>query len=196
MTDRTPPPAWYAADDLAGFEAWCWARIGRGVADRRSPFHTPTLANVTPSGAPDARTLVLRGCDARRRELRFHTDRRAGKVDALAARPDVCVHFYDAGAKLQLRCAGVARCFLGNEATRLQAWEATRSFSRECYRVAPQPATRLEAGGAYKWPARDDEGLANFAVLVIAVERVEALYLAHSGHRRATFGERSSWLVP
>ena len=191
-----PPPAWYEADDLAGFEAWCRALVSRGVKDRRSPFHTPSLATVDEAGRPDIRTLVLRGFEPVKMTLRFHTDRRAAKVAQLAGRPEVAVHFYDAARKLQLRCAGRAVVPPEPDGRTDAAWEATQSFSRECYRVEPPPGSRLAAGGGYAWPDRTDEGRKNFAVLLVELHRVEALYLAHQGHRRATFGAERTWLVP
>jgi len=50
--------------------------IARGVADRRSPFRTPTLATVGVDGRPRLRTVVLRAFDAAAR--RIVVQRRAG----------------------------------------------------------------------------------------------------------------------
>ena len=189
-----PLPDWY--DDLEGFERACWRLIARGVADRRSPFHTPVLANVGLDGEPEARTLVLRACDETRRTLRFHTDLRAAKVAALRERPVVAVTFYDKTTKLQVRCKGSAHITATADETGRDAWAATRSFSRECYRVAPAPGSKITEGSQYGHPDRDDEGEENFGALVINVTMTEALYLAAAGHRRARFDSERTWLVP
>ena len=190
-----PQPAWYAGDDLSGFEAWCWAQIARGVADRKSALHTPTLCTIGLDGAPRARVLVLRGADRAGASLRLHTDRRSAKVEELNVEPRVSVLFYDATLKLQLRVSGTAVVGTEDHATE-EAWAATRPFSRECYRVAPPPGTAIVSGGSYAHPGDDTNARASFATIRIAVETLEALYLAASGHRRARFGSKATWLVP
>ena len=193
-----PKPAWYDEDDLQGFERWCWSLVARGVRDRRSPFHTPTLGTVGREGMPDLRTLVLREADEGERRLRFHTDRRAAKVEQIGADPHVAVHFYDGGKKLQLRLVGTAQVQFDQGSRADEAWEATRSFSRACYRVAPPPGTAIHEGGAYAMSDGEDEddGREAFAIIVVDVTSVEALYLAADGHRRARFGNDPTWLVP
>ena len=191
-------PSWYASDDLAGFERYAWSLVARGVKDRRSPFHTPALATVDADGMADARTLVLRGCDEQERTLRFHSDARASKLIQIERDPRGTVLFYDAGNKLQLRMRGTIEVATDGSSAG-EAWSATRPFSRVCYRVRPAPGTELASGDDYAHPdgEGEDEGRENFAVLLIAVSSVEALYLAAAGHRRARFGpDGSSWLVP
>ena len=54
----------------------------------------------------------------------------------------------------------------------------------------------LKAAGDFSLPAEDDEiaaGRENFSAVVIAVEALEWLFLAHSGHRRARFEGMSAW---
>ena len=189
-----PIPDWY--DDLEGFERAAWRSMARGVKDRRSGFHTLTVASVTTSGLPNARTVVLRGCDPDARTLRFHTDARSAKVGELRANANVCALLYDRQSKLQVRVTG--RCTLSDaqSAQGSKAWSATRSFSRECYRVSPTPGSRIEAGGAYG-PADASDGHEAFIAAEIVVGSVEVLYLAAAGHRRALFTPgRREWLVP
>lgn len=179
--------------------AEAFRRLSRGVADRRSAFHTPTLATVAPDGAPEARTLVLRGFDPATRTLRLHSDARSGKVAALAWEPRAELHLYDADAKLQLRLAGRA-VLHGEDAVAEAAWAGSRDFSRMCYAVEPAPGTPV----AEPPPApRDPEaGRAAFRVIALRFDRLEWLELAAAGHRRARFtwaGEgppAATWLVP
>ena len=76
-------------DDLDGSCAHAWALLARGVKDRRSPFHTPGLATVSPEELPEIRTVVLRGCDPQTRNLRFHTDTRSAKIADMQKQPQV-----------------------------------------------------------------------------------------------------------
>ncbi|NBR79124.1 MAG: pyridoxamine 5'-phosphate oxidase, partial [Alphaproteobacteria bacterium] len=59
--------------------------LERGAADRRSAFHTPTVATIGLDGRPRLRTIVLRACDTANRSLRFHTDARSDKINELRA---------------------------------------------------------------------------------------------------------------
>ena len=194
---EAPLPDWY--DDLDGFETACWRMMVRGAADRRSGFHTPTVASVGDDGAPNARVVVLRGCDEAGRSLRFHTDARAAKIGELHGRP-ACVVFYDKGQKLQVRAYGGAIVHAAEpDGIGTIAWNATRPFSRACYRTIPAPGSAIPRGDAYDIPDADDaeRGRESFRAVTVAVDRIEALYLAATGHRRATFSDkRKSWLVP
>ncbi|MGG5823384.1 pyridoxamine 5'-phosphate oxidase family protein [Falsiroseomonas sp. HW251] len=172
-------------------------RLSRGVADRRHAFHTPTFATIGPDGAPEARTLVLRGFDAAARTIRLHSDARSGKVVALLRDPRCALHLYDAGAKLQIRLSGAAEV-LGDERAEA-AWQASRDFSRMCYAIEPGPGTPV----AEPPPApRDAEaGRPHFRVIAMVFDVMDWLELAHDGHRRARFdwragALRSDWLVP
>jgi hypothetical protein len=184
---------------LEEFLAEAYRRLSRGVADRRSAFHTPTLATVAPDGAPEARTLVLRGFDPPTRTVRLHTDARSGKVAALAREPRCELHFYDAGAKLQLRLSGRGAVH-GGDGVAERAWAETRDFSRLVYAVEPAPGTPVEAPPA---APRDAAGAASrFRVILLRFDRLELLELASAGHRRARFDwpgdgrPDAAWLVP
>ena len=195
-----PIPSFY--DDLAETRAQAWALLARGVADRRSPFHAPTLATVGLDGRPRARVVILRACDAARAMLRFNTDRRTAKFAELAANPLVALTGYDAGAKIQIRIEGRASLHV-DDIVADAAWAAARPFSRICYGTAPAPGTLLETAGDFALPSGDDEiaaGRENFSAVVIEVEALEWLFLAHAGHRRARFegmsAEGGVWLTP
>jgi hypothetical protein len=191
-----PRPAF--ADDLAETLAEAFRLLARGVADRRHPFHTPTLATIGADGAPRARTLVLRGFDAATRTLRLHTDTRSGKFAELAAEPRCALHAYDAGAQIQLRLTGRATLHR-SDVLADSAWAASRPFSRLCY-AAPEPPGAPVAAPP---PApREGEGRANFAAIALAVGSLDWLWLDASGHRRARFtwhsdgAPQAEWLAP
>jgi hypothetical protein len=174
--------------------------LSRGVADRRHPFHTPTLATVGPDGAPEARTLVLRGVDVPGHLIRLHADARSGKVASLLREPRCALHLYDAGAGLQLRLAGSATVHRRDDEVAAAAWAASRDMSRMVYAVEPGPGTPVPEPP----PAPDDPlgGRGNFAVILFRFDRLDSLELAAAGHRRAGFAWdadgalTATWRVP
>jgi pyridoxine/pyridoxamine 5'-phosphate oxidase len=193
-----PRPA--HADDLHAVRTEAFALLARGVADRRSPFHTPTLASLGPDGAPRARTLVLRGFDAQSRTIRLHSDARSDKCAELARDPRCALHLYDAPHQVQLRLEGTATLH-HDDAVADAAWEATRPFSRLIYAIQPAPGTPVAAPNSS--PTQDAGARANFAILRLRFFRMEWLWLAAEGHRRARFTwntagtiEEATWLSP
>ena len=171
----------------------------RGATDRRSAFHTPTLATIGRDGAPAARTVVLRGFEPASRTLRLHSDARAAKVAELLHEPRCTLHFYDAGAQVQLRLGAVARVHR-DDGLADAAWSGSRAFSRMCYAVEPGPGAPLPAPLAA--PQDPDAGRHNLAVLQLVYHSLEWLWLSVEGHRRARFAWRdgdapdATWLVP
>ena len=112
-------PGFY--NNLDGSLAHAWAMIGRGVADRRSAFHTPVVATVDETGAPSQRVMVLRAADGAARTLRLHTDLRSEKLVHIGEQPRVSMAFYDASAKLQLRLGAQAHIHV-QDGVADQAW--------------------------------------------------------------------------
>jgi pyridoxine/pyridoxamine 5'-phosphate oxidase len=191
------------ADDLSAILGDIWDRLSRGVADRRSAFHSPTLATLGLDGGTRARTVVLREADRGERRLRFHCDRRSDKFAELAAEPRLTLHIYDASAQIQVRAEGVATLHTVDTVAG-GAWESSRPASRVCYATEPAPGAILDRGGAFSLPADEAAiaaGRANFAAVIVTVRTLEYLNLAFAGHRRARFafdgGEwEARWLVP
>lgn len=186
-------------DDLDATRTHAWALLARGVADRRSGFHTPTLVTVSLDSAPDARTVVLRACNVQERTLRFHTDARSGKVAEIAREPRVLVHAYDFKSKAQIRLEGRARVMDATSDVARTAWAASHEMSRLCYAQACPPGAPIEAPELGE--LRDADGERNFNVILVEITAFEWLYLFHAGHRRARFewtsGEwRGRWLAP
>ncbi len=198
-------------NDLGATLKFAWQMVGRGVQDRRSAFHTPVLATQGADG-PQARVLVLRALDAALRSLTFHTDTRSAKLPELASDSRVAVTFYDAARKVQLRLNGVASVHANNTLSH-QRWAASRPSSLRCYlgaqpgAVSPEATSGLPAQVEGREPERHELAVAepHFAVLQIAVQRLEWLHLHSRGQRRALFtwaedGEQSrcamQWLNP
>jgi pyridoxamine 5'-phosphate oxidase len=190
------------ADDLALTLGEAWASLDRGVRKRRSPFHTPAVATIGLDGRPRLRTVVLRAADADRRLLRFHTDIRGEKVAEIRREDRVALHAYDPGAKFQVRVEGRAGIH-ADDALADNAWEFSKLMSRACYGTQFRPGVPIERAEDFAIPSEEEEisaGRENFSVVLVRVERIETLYLARAGHRRAVFelGEtvKARWLAP
>lgn len=202
MTDQPAIPQ----SNLDAIAADLWSRLAGAAARRSSPWHTPVVG--TADG--DLRVMVLRDVNPAAGTLRFHTDVRSPKVAAVTASHRAAVLFYDPGAKLQLRCSGTA-AIARKGAVADAAWAASSPASRRCYLAPVAPSLRAdtptsglpgEFEGRLPTLGESEAGRDNFATLVITLDRIDWLYLAHDGHRRAQF-ERADdghwaagWLVP
>lgn len=173
-------------------------RLVRAAKDRRSPMHAPTVV----TSDVDARTMVLREFSAADWFLRFHTDTRAPKVAVIEADPRMAVLFYDKGTKIQIRVKGRGR-IVRKEPIAEAAWNAGNNFARRCYLgKGPGAASDVPTSGLpseFEGHEPTDEQLVpareNFAVLLIELEELDWLYLAHTGHMRAQFsrGNEGNW---
>jgi hypothetical protein len=188
-------------DSLPATLARAFAMLSEGVTSRRGAAHSPALATIGLDGRPRLRTVVLREVDEAARTLRFHTDRRSEKVPEIEREPRVALHVYDQAAKFQMRVEGRASLHR-DDAVADAAWAGSRAMSRACYGTVPAPGRPIGEGGAFRLPEPDelDAGRANFAAVVVTLERIETLHLAFTGHRRALFRFEgtwgATWLVP
>lgn len=182
--------------------------LSDAVGNRRAPSHTPVISSIVKDEngdlVPSSRVVVLRAFDVAQRSFRFHTDFRSDKILHLKSIPKACGVFYDPAEKMQLRLTGT--CTVENEGPLAdKAWEETRPFSRECYRIEPGSGAQIDTGSAYiEQPLRDehDPGREHFCAVEIQFNTLEWLYLASQGHRRARFSWdqngllTSRWLAP
>jgi pyridoxamine 5'-phosphate oxidase len=196
-------------DDLNAVMADIWDRLGSGAKDRHSAFHTPVVASCDHDGTPQQRVMVMRAADQATRKLRFHTDIRTPKVDQIGQSGPVSMLGYDPATKIQIRAYGVGQIEADTPAAEA-AWAAASPSSRRCYlapvapgRVSSEPTSGLPEHVENRVPdlAETLAGRPNFAILHITLERLEWLYLASDGHRRAAFhwhnnGWQGQWLTP
>ena len=168
------------AADLSDRHAQVWARLVRGVRDRRAPTHHPTLATVTPDGMPQARTVVLRAADKGTGTLDIHTDLHSAKVAGLRRTPFAALHLWDATARLQMRLEATATILTGPDAA--VVWAGLPDASRQSYSCQPAPGRPIAEALDY---ARQPDP-ASFAALRLTVPMIDALHLGPN-HRRARF---------
>lgn len=188
-----------------------WNLLSDGAGNRNSPLHLPAVGTVTADGRPSQRIMVLRSADPQKRLLRFNTDARVSKVTDIGDGAPVSILGYHPEAKIQIRMAGTGQVRRdGPEAD--AGWEKASLYGRRCYLADPAPGSAVdeatsglptEIEGQKPTEGQVEPARSNFAVLLVEIERIEWLYLAHTGHRRASCtwnAENGSWdnqwLVP
>lgn len=198
-------------NDMAASLEESWRLLLEGSTDRKSPLHTPAVATVRDDGLPRQRIMVLRDAVRETRTLRFHTDYRASKVADVGHDGQVSILGYHRDAKVQLRLSGLARIENTGDTSDV-AWNKTDLYGKRCYLADPAPGSIVEAPISGLDPSiegrrpEDFEVIParhNFAILLVEIRQIEWLYLAHTGHRRASFiwdgtDDRwnGQWLVP
>lgn len=178
-----------------------WSLWQRGVADRRSPFRTPTIATIGLNGAPEARTVVLRDAHLSERTLVLHSDTRAGKVLSLRRHPTLAWHFWNPRHRLQLRASGPAHLHRAGPLVDT-AWSKLSAHQQRTYAASPAPGTPLDGPGD-GLPHLDAaaQGRDHFCVITGYIDQIDVLELCRGGHRRCKLqwlgGEWSTrWVVP
>ncbi|WP_371036350.1 pyridoxamine 5'-phosphate oxidase family protein [Rhodosalinus sp. FB01] len=181
-------------ETLEGLRARVWQRLGRGVADRRAPARHPTLATLGTDGAPEARTVVLRGSSEAAGSVTIYTDAASAKVAELAREPRATLHVWEPKDRLQIRLALTVELRTGASLDAL--WERLSPEARRAYGGRPEPGRPIGDPVADYEETRER---ARFAVLDGRVERIEALHLG-DWHRRADFsradGFAGAWIAP
>jgi pyridoxamine 5'-phosphate oxidase len=181
-----------------------WSMLEEACKDRSQPMHLVQVATTGLDDRPKVRTVVLRRADRAGKVIRFHTDARSAKVDEITRTPFAEIHAYDPGAKLQIRLSGAAAVHAAPDDEVITAWNASRSVSRNCYRMEPGPGEPITSGSAYTLPPATEEpdiGLARFRTVIVNIDAIEVVTLAHNANRRARFelnnsGSKASWLAP
>ena len=211
--ENTPPaksepiytPPFY--NDLTTSLAHAWALLARGTADRRSAFHTPSVASVAADGSPTQRTMILRKVDVATRTLRFHSDIRSTKIYEWQKNARVSVLGYSVSDKIQLRLSG-AMHIEHKSALVDNIWANMRAQSRVGYAQTDTPGAHIDAPSIEPPPLEilADAPLAtiareNFCLLTVNVEQLDWVFLSLHGNRRAQFSWpqdvlQAQWLAP
>jgi hypothetical protein len=152
------------------------------------PFRAFAVATADPAGAPEVRTVILRGFDPLARTLTFFTDSRSPKFDYLVRQKRAALLFYDPTDRLQVRTLAAVTVRHGDAEARL-VWSATRGESRTMYaeRYAPGEEVPPETETAHPSvpPVDDPFAFGNFAVVECRFDSLDVLELSPVGNRRA-----------
>ena len=195
-------------NDLDKIYSKIWDLLNSGLLDRDSSFHLPTFVCGYDVNL-DGRIVVLRGIDKKIKKLWFHTDIRSKKITILKNNSRVSFLFYDKEEKIQLRIYGDAKINFKNDTTK-KSWDKTGHMSRQCYLGDKVPGTdsAIPSSGLsdnidnFKYSIEESEiGYENFCVIETFITRIEWLYLAAKGHRRAQFilknnSVEKKWIIP
>lgn len=187
------------ADELAAILSAAWDLLRAGAADADDDAHWPVLATGGSAG-PDARTVVLRAAHPADRQLLLHSDRRAGKLAALATDPRACLVVHHGRRRIQVRAWGEVAVATDGDAVDA-AWARLSPASRAMYAQAIAPGTPVAAPEAAS-PIMGD-GRDRFALLTLTVRALDWLALRAAPHRRARFdwsepgaAPVARWLAP
>lgn len=173
--------------DLVAFLDLGWQRLTRGVADRRAAARHPVFATVSPDGAPEARTVVLRGANRHDGTVEVHTDGGSDKVTSLRSNSRAQLMVWDDRAKLQIRLSTRVTILQGGDVA--DRWQNVPDGSRMAYGASPPPGTPIPNAHAYTKLASLDW----FTVLTCRIESIELMQLIDP-HRRAVFMANDDWI--
>lgn len=194
---------------LTSVESQAWTLLVDGSQNPKDAFYKGALSTVG-KGGPGLRTVVLRQADRQQRTALCYSDVRATKVAEILENPAASWLFWDDERKVQLRLNGQATVHT-DDALSDGHWQGTSLSNRRSYLAGPAPGTvqsfptsGLPAGLDAREPTEEESeaGRPRFAVIVMQVERLEWLWLARGGHRRAGFAyagtelTEAAWLVP
>lgn len=201
--------AYKPSSPLAEIEKDSWQLLVNGSQNPKDGFYTGTLGTQTTTGV-SLRTVVLREVNAAEKTITCYSDVRASKVQEIRQYPDVSFLFWDNEKKIQLRLSGKANIYT-NDTIALQHWQRTSLSNRRSYLAIPAPGSQQPnptSGLPQELDSREpteeesEKGRHNFAVIVIASEFMDWLFLNSSGHRRAHFTYQAgrlitkSWITP
>lgn len=163
-----------------------WDTLARGVADADHVARRPTFATVSPSGWPEARTVVLRSASRDSNAVTVHTDLASDKIKSLRATPRAALHIWDADQALQIRLQ--AEVTIKSSTDTRALWDRIPDHAQQAYGVIPPTGTAIPSALDYI-KLSDPE---NFAVLDCQIVHIDAVHLG-AAHRRITFSRLRNW---
>ncbi|MEL6632904.1 MAG: hypothetical protein AAFQ83_15690 [Bacteroidota bacterium] len=182
--------------------------LTRGVADKKDPFQSLTLATYD-GRFPNPRTVILRKFISHPFTLICHSDTRAGKIIDIQSHPEIAWHGWHPRRRVQIRLYGHARVFTKGALWDTE-WNRIGLTSRTNYSPIMPPAQEItsyqkgqETYARLKETTEkeSEEWKKHFAVIETQIEEVEWLTLHREGHRRARFTKQNDqwegkWWVP
>ena len=178
------------------------AALSTALRERDAPLRTLAFASCGADGTPRQRNVVLRGFALPMLSLRFHSDRRAAKIDELRLHPQASLLGWDAVRRLQLRLSGEVHLHLDDDLA-TAAWNETKEAERRTYGWSEAPGRPVPA--PVSLPVASDAARHNFCAVVMRLREVELLELGRATHRRARFRFKdedparpveAEWLIP
>ncbi len=173
-------------DSPATFIEEALSVLQRSLHDHGSDLRNVQLATVAADGAPEVRTLVLRGFTWPPGRLELHTDVRAAKVPAIAATGRVALLAWSAEEQLQLRFSGTARLHRNDEIAR-DRWDKLSPRGRAAYGTVARPGAGI-ADPTDRPLLAPDEQYRQFGILLITIGSIDVLRLGPDGRQTRASG--------
>ena len=177
-------------------DAWSevFAQLHRATADRKHPFRELVISTISPDGAPNSRTVILRGISEGLDQLMIYTDIRSDKVLELRDSSRVSLLFYHPPKKLQLKVSGEAEIHHNDELSRVE-WERNGKRGAGSYISELRPGREIaEPQEGWKKHPVDNR---HFCVILIRIDSMEFLQLNGDRHLRSVKkGNTMQWIAP
>ena len=168
-----------------------WTELQRATVDRHHEWRTPVLATTGLDGLPQARTVVLRGADAKAQQLVFFTDSRSPKVAELQTLPVAAFVFWSKRLSWQLRVRVSTQVHTAGPLVDA-AWSRVSQSA-----AAGDYLTPLAPGSPLHQPTEAKQDAHHLAVVTAHIDHLDWLELSREGHRRARLTQDTAeWLVP
>lgn len=184
-------------EDLGQIEQAVWRELGRAVRDKSHAWRIGVLATRTigPEPEADARSIVLRECEAVHRQLVFFADARSPKAGQITAWPAGVIVLWSPGLSWQVRLSvtlelASAGLKVSSRWARLKMTPGAQDY------LSPLPPGTAIAAPS---PAPSHATVARdyFSIITAQVLSLDWLELHEQGHRRARFdGGQGTWLQP
>lgn len=156
----------------------------------RSAFNFLQLATIGLDGAPQVRTIVMRGCSRAAGTVSFVTDIRSPKIVEIGRDPRVSLIGYDMAAMVQMRMTGRAE-IVADEGERRRMWTALKGRTLLLFDAPLSPGTPVDAAGNPLQPVEDAhapaEPFERFALVTVSLSSLEWLDLSAEPHRRILY---------
>lgn len=156
----------------------------------RSPLNFLQMATSGLDGAPQVRTIVLRGSSAHAGTVSFVTDIRSQKIAEIRNDPRVSLLGYDNTAMVQIRMSGVAEIVTdANE--RRGMWTALKGRTLVLFDAPLAPGTPIDGAGSALHPGDGAQGpeepFERFALVRVRIDTLDWLDLAAEPHQRGLY---------
>jgi len=177
-----------------------WSNILDGSKNNLSDYHTFSLATSSKNQVSN-RTVVLRDCNEKDREISFYTNNLSKKINDINLNPNVECLFYSKINNTQIRVSGIAEIFAMNNICE-KKWTEMNSQSKQCYFQNTAPGEIIDNPKQVQIENLGDLNIIskNFVIVKINISAIDWLYLSPKGHRRAKFEKnidfKGSWVAP
>lgn len=162
-----------------------FSRLSESLHTKDHPWRWPVLSTVSPDAQPHARIVVLR--EFHQETAFIYTNARTQKVTDLRQNPACSLLFFDKEERLQLRAEATAAIHL-RDATCEQHWTALNQRQRGEYQATGAPGNPHFHDGDAINPSL---GMAHFAVLKLAINRLDVVQLTRQAHIRHIFMKKT-----